>query len=74
MKKYEETAREKIHSLTTEELMNCWEMTTDIQAEYISTVRGWLMDEIESRDSEGFNNWLESENCSDEELRDYIRA
>ena len=68
----ERTARKMIAKLTLEELINEWEKTTDITDENIYTVRGWLMDELENRNPEGFEKWLDSENCEDGELKNYM--
>ena len=56
--------RERVHSLTTKEIIIQFEMTETINNEYIPTVRGWYMDELESRDAEAFDRWMDSEEDS----------
>lgn len=71
MTKAEERARRMIAGLSTERLLEQWELTTDNNDENIYTVRGWLMDEIERRYPEAFEKWLD-EDAEDENLRKYI--
>lgn len=71
MTKAEEKARKMLKSMSTEKLLEQWELTTDNNDENIYTVRGWLMDEIESRYPEAFDKWL-NEDAEDENLRKYI--
>lgn len=40
------------------ELMNDWDATEDNTAEEIPMVRGWLMEEMERRNLEAFENWM----------------
>lgn len=68
----EKKARELISNLTLDQLLDEWELTTNITDENIYTVRGWLMDELESRKPEAFDEWLDSDNPEDETLRDYM--
>ena len=51
----EQKAREMISNLTLAELLDEWELTSKIDNPEIYTVRGWLMDEIESRNPEAFD-------------------
>ena len=67
-------AKAIIASLPTDRLLEIWEMTEDINNEYIPTVRGWLMDEFESRDPEGYNRWLECDLCIDQDLKYFIKG
>ena len=41
--------------------------------ENLPTVRGWLMDEIERRDPEGYEAWMDSE-LDDDGLYQFIRC
>lgn len=68
-------AKKLIATRTTEMLLGDWEATTNAEGDFeeISTVRGWLMDELESRNPKGFERWL-MESCIDETLRNYILA
>lgn len=67
----EKRARAEIESRTTEQLMNDWAITSRINNRYMPTVRGWIMDELEKRDPEAFNKWL-NESAADETLREYM--
>lgn len=67
-------AQQILKGMTIEQLLGQWELTTDNNDENISIVRGWLMDEIESRNPEGFDAWLDDEDSTDENLRKYILA
>ena len=69
----EKKARELIKQQTLDDLLEQWELTTIFNDENIYTVRGWLMDELESRNQEAFNKWLDSD-CDDFELRKYMTA
>lgn len=72
MTKNEIKARNMITNQTLAELFDEWELTGKINTPEIAIVRGWLMDEFEKRNPEAFNKWLDSEECLDEELKDYM--
>lgn len=55
----ETKARYMISKLTLEELIAEFEMTETITDEDIYTVRGWMMDELECRNPEAFEAWLD---------------
>lgn len=67
----EQRARNLIGSLTTAQLLDQWEMTTTMTDPNTSTLRGWLMDELEKRFPEQFDAWMDSD-CRDEDLRNFI--
>lgn len=71
-RKAEQKAREMISNLTLPDLLDEWELTTNVKDPNIYTVRGWLMDELEKRNPEAFDKWLESETCEDSELKYYM--
>ena len=48
--------------MKTEKLLELWETTTESTDENVSIVRGWLMDEIERRNPEAFEEWLDKGN------------
>ena len=73
MSRAEQKARELISKQTTEELLTQWELTNVVNDENIPTVRGWLMDELEKRNPEAFNKWLD-DYAEDDELRKYMIA
>lgn len=70
----EKKARDMISNLTLADLLDEWELTSKINNPEIYTVRGWLMDELESRNPEAFDKWLDSDDPSDEMLREYMAA
>lgn len=65
-------ARELLATRTLAELIDEWELT-DLAIENrtndpsIYTVRGWLMDELEARDPEAFNKWIDTDFESEQE-------
>ena len=61
----------QLANMTTEKLIEMFELTTNMNDENIPTVRGWLMDEIEKRNPDGFDKWLDSEDP--EYLREKMR-
>lgn len=69
----EKKAKELISKQTLDNLLTQWELTSVINDKNIPTVRGWLMDELEKRNPEGFNNWLDSD-TEDDKLREYMTA
>lgn len=68
----EAIARKSLESRTLEQLVDMWEETETISENEIYAVRGWLMDEIEKRNSKGFDEWLSLEEPKDEDLRKYV--
>lgn len=69
----EKRAKNLIAGLTTSQLLDQWESTSDIADPNIPTVREWLMDELEKRFPEQFDAWMDSD-CRDEDLRKFIYA
>lgn len=69
----EKKAREMLSNATLAVLLDEWELTTNINNPEIATVRGWLMDELESRNPEAFEKWLDGD-AEDSTLRDYMTA
>lgn len=69
-----EVAKNEIKAMSTKQLIEVWELTTNNSSEYIPTVRGWLMDEFEERYQDAFAQWIESEECADDQLKNYINA
>lgn len=67
----EKAAREILANSTLGDLLDEWELTSSVNSPEIYTVRGWLMDEFESRNPEGFNEWLDGD-AEDDTLRDYM--
>lgn len=67
-------AKAMVQSKTTEDLLEYWLMTTTMNDPGIPTVRGWIMDELEAQFPEIYNEWLDSDDLSDEKLAQMIRA
>jgi hypothetical protein len=67
----EKKAREFLSNQQLADLLDEWELTTNHKSPEIYRVRDWLMDELESRNPEGFEKWLDSD-ADDSTLRDYI--
>lgn len=72
MTKQEKQAREMLSNSTLGDLLDEWELTTNISDPEIATVRGWLMDELESRNPEAFDKWLDQDEPEDSQLREYM--
>lgn len=62
-----------LEAMKTEKLLDLWEQTETMNDENIPTVRGWIMDEIEKRNPEAFDKWLDGD-AEDASLREYILA
>ena len=60
-----------LSKMSTEKLVELFCLTSSMNDENIPTVRGWLMDEIEKRNPEGFDKWLD-EDAEDENLSKYV--
>lgn len=43
-----------------EQLITNFEITETLKGPDVPTVRGWIMDELEKRDPEAFDKWLDS--------------
>lgn len=69
-----EMAKKQISEMNTKQLIEVWELTTNNDSEYVPMVRGWLMDEFEARQPEAFEAWIDSENCEDAELKNYLKV
>lgn len=63
-----EKAKDLITARSTEDLVRDFELTEELNDKNIPTVRGWIMDELERRNSEAFWAWIESENESPREF------
>lgn len=66
--------KEMLSNATLADLLDEWELTSKINDPAIPTVRGWLMDELESRNPEAFNAWLDQDEPYDEDLREFMTA
>lgn len=70
----EKHTREILSNSTLGDLLDEWELTTNIHTVECAMVRGWLMDELESRNPEAFNAWLDLDAPEDNQLREYMTA
>lgn len=56
----EQQAREKVAGRTLEQLIGDFEYTEEVRrSNALFTVRGWILDELERRDGEAFERWLD---------------
>ena len=74
MNKPEMMARETLKNSSLEKLLDLWELTDTLKGPQVPTVRGWLMDEIERRNPDGFDAWLGQDAPEDQDLRRYVLA
>lgn len=61
-----------LKELALDQLLSIWEETEHLDAPEVPTLRGWLMDEIERRNPEAFNAWLDQDAPEDNQLRQYM--
>lgn len=57
----EARARKLISTRSIEDLVRDFEVTEVLNTPEIPMVRGWYMDELEKRDSEAFEKWIDSD-------------
>ena len=65
-------ARETLKNSSLEKLLDLWELTDTLKGPQVPTVRGWLMDEIERRNPDGFDAWLDQDAPEDQDLRRFV--
>lgn len=54
-------AKKMIASLSTKELVEQFEITENVPMEpAVPVLRGWLMDELQKRDAQAFDKWVDS--------------
>lgn len=63
---------ERIKRMETKQLIEVFIETGLNNDPHIPTVRGWIMDELEARNPEAYDAWLESDECADEDLPKYF--
>jgi hypothetical protein len=75
-KNAEKNARAMLSRLSIEQLIKEFDMTEDIPISLeLSMVRGWIMDELEKRNSEAFDKWLDLDYPDNESLKKlYLNA
>jgi len=55
-------APDQIKNFSTKKLLELWDITESMEiSPDLAVVRGWLMDELETRDPAGFDDWMDSE-------------
>lgn len=72
--KYEATYKspDSLHTLSLEKLLTLWENTEHLHTPELPIIRGWLMDELERRNPEGFSAWLDQDAPEDRDLRRFL--
>ena len=65
-------AAAKIKSMTTRQLIETFILTGAVNDPHIYTVRGWIMDELETRNPEAWEAYLDSDSLEDEDLLKYF--
>lgn len=56
------------------QLLDLWGKTTTNNSPYIYTVRGWLMEELEKREPDRFNKWMDADAPEDDDLLRFMTA
>ena len=64
-------ASKLLSTRSTKNLIQDLIATKYVHNKHIYTVRGWILDELTSRNPEGYDRWLESD-AIDEELEKYL--
>lgn len=62
-----------VKNASTPKLLELWQLTETVKySAELAIVRGWLMDEMETRDPEGFDRWV---GCEDPNAdpKDFIK-
>lgn len=75
-KNAEKNARAMLSRLSIEQLIKEFDMTEDIPISLeLSMVRGWIMDELEKRNPETFDKWLDLDYPDNKSLKNlYLNA
>ena len=69
----EQTAINLIRTRTNEELLNIWEETEkQITTAELYMVRGWLLDIMKERDPHGFDKWMDNEDITIDNPRQFL--
>jgi len=72
MTKQETIARGTLKNSSLKKLLDLWDLTAAMNGPQVSTVHGWLMDEIAQRNPDGFNAWLDQDAPEDQDLRRFV--
>jgi len=54
-------ARQMITERSTQQLLDLFDLTEIMNNQNIPTVRGWIMDELEKRNPQAFDAWMDSD-------------
>ena len=65
-------AAEKLASMTTLQLVDLFETTDSRNEPEIPAVRGWLMDALELRNPQAFDEWLSSDRAEPSPRRFFL--
>lgn len=57
----EMNARQMITERSTQQLLDLFDLTEIMNDQNIPTVRGWIMEELEKRNPEAFDAWMDSD-------------
>lgn len=63
---------EQVRNMSTAQLLDVWDLTGTVPGREIAAVRGWIMDELERRNPDGFTAWLDQDETRDEDLRRFV--
>lgn len=66
-----ERQKEILANMSMDNLVETFRMTEQMKGEHVPIVRGWIMDELEKRNPDGFDKWLD-ESAEDAELGKYV--
>ena len=69
------TRNELFAKMSTKQIIEQFVMTGNMEyTPELPTVRGWYMDELEARDPEAFNAWLDMDAPEDEDLYKFYKV
>jgi hypothetical protein len=56
----------QVRSISTVQLLELWHSTESTSENIldVSMVRGWILDELDSRDPDAFDEWMDSDDCN----------
>ena len=64
----------RVKNASTKQFLELWELTESMKpSQELSIVRGWLMDELEARDPDGFDAWMDDDG-PDADPKQYIKS
>lgn len=66
--------KEALKKVKLDTILMVWEWTRTAENKEVPAIRGAIMDELERRNPQGFNAWLDSDAPKDEDLPLYMRS